>query len=65
MINEISADHPGGNIIVDKIEGNDVFVHQDLRDTDGWWFYWCFLVSGRGVITFHFTNGCVVSPFGI
>jgi hypothetical protein len=35
---------PGGNIIIDKIDGDDVFLRQDLRDTVGNWFYWCFRV---------------------
>ena len=31
----ISDDFPGGNIIVEKIDENDVYMRQDLRDTDG------------------------------
>ena len=29
----VDADFPGGNIIVDELKGNDVYLHQDLRDT--------------------------------
>ena len=36
----VEADYPGGNMIVDKIDGNEVFLHQDMRDSDGVWFYW-------------------------
>lgn len=54
----IDADYPGGNIIVERIEGDTVTLQQDLRDTERWWFYWNFRVSaepGR-TLTFRFTN---------
>jgi hypothetical protein len=53
----IIADFPGGNIVVDSITGNDVYLHQDLRDTKGDWFYWCFDVRGAAgkTLCFHFT----------
>jgi hypothetical protein len=62
----IDADFPGGNIIVEKIEGNTVFVRQDLRDTAGHWFYWCFRVRGAGerTLTFQFTDGNVIGVRG-
>lgn len=55
---QVDADIPAGNIVVDKIDGNDVYVHQDLRDTKGHWFYWHFRVRGAEgrTLTFHFTN---------
>jgi hypothetical protein len=37
-----ASDFPGGNIVLERIEGDDVSVHQDLRDTKGDWFYWYF-----------------------
>lgn len=43
---QIDAAFPGGNILVDRIEGDRVHVRQDLRDTQGWWFYWYFRVRG-------------------
>lgn len=54
----IDADFPGGNIVVDSITGNDVFLHQNLRDTEINWFYWYFRVSGVAgkTVTFHFTH---------
>ncbi|MBE0534565.1 MAG: peptidase M14 [Phycisphaerae bacterium] len=61
---KITADYPGGNIIYDKIEENTVFLHQDLRDTAGWWFYWNFQAenaAGR-TLTFQFTDG---NPIGV
>ena len=35
---DIDCDFPGGNIIVDSIKGDTVWLHQDLRDTAGNWF---------------------------
>ena len=54
----VDCDFPGGNIVVKRIEGETVFVRQDLRDTKGWWFYWYFRVrhaAGRS-LTFRFDN---------
>lgn len=54
----VSTDMPAGNIIVDKIEGDTVFVRQDMRDTEGQWFYWAFRVKGAAgrTLTFNFTT---------
>lgn len=56
----VDARLPAGNIVVDKIEGDTVFLHQDLRDTtpDRWWFYFAFRVIGAEgrTLTFKFTN---------
>ena len=60
----LDADYPGGNIVLERIDGNTVLLHQDLRDTQGWWFYWNFRVrraAGR-TITFKFTDG---NPIGV
>jgi hypothetical protein len=60
----IDANYPGGNIIVERIEGDTVCLRQDLRDTAGWWFYWNFRVraaEGRS-LTFTFTDK---NPIGI
>lgn len=48
MMDTITVDcgFPGGNVIVDAIDGNTITVHQDLRDTIGNWFYWYFRVRG-------------------
>lgn len=60
----IDADFPGGNIILERIEGDDVYVRPDLRDTQGQWFYWCFRVRGAEgrSLTFHFTR---YDPVGV
>jgi hypothetical protein len=65
---EITVDSriPGGNIIVDKIQADEVLLHQDLRDTAGDWFYWCLRVRGAGsrTLTFKFTRGNVLGVRG-
>jgi len=60
----IDATFPGGNIVLDSIQGNTVSIHQDLRDTEGWWFYWAFRVRGAAgrTLTFRFTNQ---NPIGV
>lgn len=54
----IDADYPGGNIIVESIDGDTVRLRQDLRDTAGWWFYWNFRVRGAAgrTLAFQFTD---------
>lgn len=42
----IDSAFPGGNIVVERVAGGTVWLHQDLRDTAGDWFYWCFRVRG-------------------
>jgi hypothetical protein len=60
----VDADFPGGNIVVERVEGDDVFVHQDLRDTEGDWFYWYFRVRGAAgrTLAVHFTQS---NPIGV
>jgi hypothetical protein len=62
----IDCDFPGGNIQVDRIQGDEVFLKQDPRDTEGFWFYWSFRVRGAEgrSLTFHFTDGKVVGVRG-
>lgn len=61
---QVDAAFPGGNIVVEKIAGDDVFLHPDLRDTAGDWFYWCCRVRGAQgrTLTFHFTSS---KPIGV
>jgi len=63
---QIDAAFPGGNIVLERIEGDDVYLHQDLRDTAGFWFYWSFRVRGAAgrTLTFHFTQGNVLAARG-
>ncbi len=62
----IDCDFPGGNIIAERIDGDDVFVRQDLRDTDRDWFYWYFRVRGAAgrTVRFHFTGSNVIGTRG-
>ena len=63
---QIDADFPGGNIKVISINGDSVQLQQDLRDTEGHWFYWSFRVKGAAgrTLYFEFTNGPVISSRG-
>ena len=60
----IDADYPGGNILVDRIDGETIHLRPDLRDTSGWWFYWNFRVRGAAgrKLTFRFTGA---NPIGV
>lgn len=62
----IDCDFPGGNIIVEAIDGDVVRLHQDLRDTEGDWFYWAFRVKGAQgrKLTFQFTKSVAVGING-
>ncbi|MCH5374032.1 MAG: hypothetical protein JJ992_08650, partial [Planctomycetes bacterium] len=60
----IDGQYPGGNIVVERIEGDQVVLRPDLRDTEGWWFYWNFRVRGAAgrTLTFRFTGQ---NPIGV
>ena len=57
---------PAGNIAFEKIVGDDVYVHQELRDTKGDWFYWAMRVKGAQgrTLKFHFTKSVAVGVRG-
>ncbi|MCQ2388650.1 MAG: CocE/NonD family hydrolase [Kiritimatiellae bacterium] len=65
---EITVDDkiPAGNIVFEKTEGDVVYVHQDLRDTQGPWFYWAMRVKGAAgrTLTFKFTKSVAVGVRG-
>lgn len=63
---EVDAAFPGGNIVVDSIQGDTVTVHRDLRDTAGDWFYYYFRVRGAAgrSITVNFTQNNPMTAFG-
>ena len=56
----------GGNIRVACIDGQDIYLEQEIRDTTTWWFYWAFCVEGAEgqTLTFHFVNQNVVGYWG-
>jgi len=60
----VDCDFPGGNVVVEGIEGDVVRLRPDLRDTAGWWFYWYYRVRGAGgrTLRFQFTDG---QPVGV
>jgi hypothetical protein len=62
----VDCDFPGGNVIVERMDGDMLYLRQDLRDTEGWWFFWHFRVRGAGgrTLTFHFTAGDVIGTRG-
>lgn len=62
----ISADFPGGNIIVLAIQGNTAHVTQDLSNCSTFWFYWCMAVEfdRPGRYTFAFENHCSIGARG-
>ena len=62
----VDAGMPAGNCTVERIEGDTVYLRQELRDTGGWWFYWAFRVRGAAgrTLTFRFTNGEPVGTRG-
>lgn len=62
----IVSDFPGGNIVVDEIQGDTIRVHQDGRDTPRFWFHWYFEVQGAQgrTLTFAFTKGNVFGSRG-
>jgi hypothetical protein len=59
----VDADFPGGNVIVDRIEKDTVFLKPDQRDSSTWWFYWNFRVRGAAgrTVKFQFVGR---SPIG-
>ncbi len=63
---QIRSDFPGGNIRVLSVEGREVQLAPDLRDTEGPWFYWYFAArfSEPGRWHFSFPDGPAVGPRG-
>lgn len=52
---------PAGNIAVDSVKGNTVYLQNEFRDTKGSWFYWAFRVRGAEgrTLAFRFNSGIV------
>ena len=55
---KIHNNFTGGNIRVLSIEDNVIKLTNEMRDTQGDWFYWAFCIEGAQgrTLTFHFTN---------
>ncbi len=62
----ITSDFPGGNIVVNKISADTVWLKPDLSFTKGDWFYWYFKISGISgkKITFKFDQNNVFAKYG-
>lgn len=62
----IDGQFPGGNVIVDGMDGDVIRLRQDQRDTEQPWFYWHFRVRGAAGrrLTFEFTQGPVIGLRG-
>ena len=54
----IHGDFIGGNICVKEISGDTALLENQLRDTEGDWFYWAFCVEGAEgrTLTFKMQN---------
>ena len=62
----VDAQLPAGNIVCERVEGDQVYVHQERRGSTQWWFYWALRVRGAEgrTLTFHFTDGEPVGTRG-
>jgi hypothetical protein len=63
---QISSDFPGGNIVINKISGDSIWLKPDLSFTKGDWFYWYFKISsisGKN-LTFKFDQNNVFAKYG-
>ncbi len=62
----INAAFPGGNITVDSVRGNTVYIRPDLRDTGQDWFYWYFaaIPAKNDSITFRFPRSNCMTVSG-
>ena len=63
---KIDSDFPGANIQVYKNNDCSVEIDTDLRDTDSYWFYWCFRVTAdkAGKYNFKFRNSPAMTGAG-
>ena len=62
----IDSDFPGGNIVVDSVDGDLISLHQELRDTTVDWFYWYFRIRGAAgrTLEFRFTASDAIGVRG-
>ena len=53
---QIHTNFTGGNIRIKEQKDHDIYLENELRDTEGDWFYWAFCVEGaQGLeLNFHF-----------
>lgn len=62
----IDCSMPGGNIVLGRVEGDDVYLSKNRRDTPTPWIYWAFRVRGANGkrLSFHFDDNCSVGSRG-
>ncbi len=62
----ITSQIPGGNIKVVSMNGHDIELDVELRDTEGDWFYWSFkmVFPETGRYRFRFTRDWKVGTHG-
>jgi hypothetical protein len=62
----VDAQIPAGNIVFERLAGDQVYLHQEWRGSSEWWFYWAFRVCGAQgrTLTFNFTDGEPVGTRG-
>jgi hypothetical protein len=62
----VTADFPAGNILVERMEGDTIWMGPDLSETEGEWFYWHFKLTHMAGRTLHFqfTRDNQFSSFG-
>jgi hypothetical protein len=62
----IDSNFPSGNILVEKVKNDTIWLRPDLRDTEGEWFYWCFAINNakNKTLTFIFTRPNVFTVKG-
>ncbi|MGI6388824.1 MAG: M14 family zinc carboxypeptidase [Kiritimatiellia bacterium] len=62
----IDKNLPAGNILLERMEDDTIYLQNEMRDTAGWWFYWAFRARGAAgrTLTFSFTNGDPVCTRG-
>lgn len=63
---KIDTSFPGGNVFLENIDGFEVLLAKDLRNTTTNWFYWAFRCTfGQpGEYHFRFTNGTACGSRG-
>ena len=63
---QIDTDFPGGNGLIERVEGARILLRPDLRDTEGEWFYWHVRVRGAEgrSLRFEFTRPHVLTCRG-
>ena len=51
---KIHSNFPGGNILIDSIKGDSIWLKPDSKDNEYPWFYWNFCVENAASKTLHF-----------